>query len=106
VMKNVKPLTVGALASLQASKPFEKLEKAEQAGWLALLRKHLSEPLPYMRLATLRTAGEKLVWNTAPRCPFHSTGVISIHWHFQSHDCRYSEGGLRVKRAVAPAGLR
>jgi hypothetical protein len=46
-----KPLTVGALATLQASKPFEKLEKAEQAGWLALLRKHLSETLPYTWLA-------------------------------------------------------
>jgi NAD(P)-dependent dehydrogenase (short-subunit alcohol dehydrogenase family) len=56
VMKDVKPLTVDALATLQASKPFEKLEKAEQAGWLALLRKHFSETLPY----TWRTPLERL----------------------------------------------
>lgn len=78
VMKDVKPPTVGSLARLQASKPFEKLEKAEHSGWLALLRKHLSETLSYTWLASLRSARQKLVRNTAPRCPLHSTSVIFI----------------------------
>jgi type I restriction enzyme M protein len=51
-------ITEGALATLQASKPFEKLEKAEREGWLRILRKHLGKTLPYIWLATLRTAGE------------------------------------------------
>lgn len=40
-------ITMERLAALQASKPFMKLEKAEQAGWLALLRKHLGQAYPY-----------------------------------------------------------
>lgn len=45
-------VTEGALATLQVSKPFEKLEKSERLGLLALLRKHLNKTLPYTWLAT------------------------------------------------------
>jgi type I restriction enzyme M protein len=36
-------ITKDTLTALQACKPFEKLDEAEQAGWLALLRKHLGK---------------------------------------------------------------
>lgn len=52
-------ITMERLAALQASKPFMKLEKAEQAGWLALLRKHLGQAYPYAWLATLAGTAKK-----------------------------------------------
>jgi len=47
------------LAALSASKPFAKLDEAEQAGWLKVLRKHLGETHPYTWLATLPAAAKK-----------------------------------------------
>ena len=47
------------LAALAASKPFVKLDKEEQDGWLKLLRKHLGEKPPYTWLATLPAAAKK-----------------------------------------------
>ncbi|MEW9584014.1 N-6 DNA methylase [Paraburkholderia sp. DGU8] len=52
-------VTEDALAALQASKPFAKLDDSEQAGWLALLRKHLGEVHPFAWLATLAAAAKK-----------------------------------------------
>jgi type I restriction enzyme M protein len=52
-------VTKDTLAALQASKPFGKLDEAEQAGWLALLRKHMDQTHPYEWLATLLVAAKK-----------------------------------------------
>jgi type I restriction enzyme M protein len=52
-------VTEDTLAVLQASKPFGKLDEAEQAGWLALLRKHLGQTHPYEWLARLPAAAKK-----------------------------------------------
>jgi type I restriction enzyme M protein len=52
-------VTEATLAALQASKPFGKLDEAEQAGWLALLRKHLGRTHPYNWLASLPAAAKK-----------------------------------------------
>ncbi|MFZ0271193.1 MAG: N-6 DNA methylase [Acidobacteriaceae bacterium] len=52
-------VTDDALATLQASKTFEKLDKAEQTDWLALLRKYLGQTHPYIWLATLPEAAKK-----------------------------------------------
>ncbi len=52
-IKVLRPLRLTAqvseegLAAFQASKPFAKLEDAEQAGWLQLLRKQLGQTRPY-----------------------------------------------------------
>ena len=58
-LRLIVQVTEGALAALRASKPFEKLEETEQAGWLALLRKYLGQTHPYRWLATLPTAAKK-----------------------------------------------
>ncbi len=47
------------LAALAASKPFARLEDAEQTGWLDLLGKHLGETHPYAWLATLPAASKQ-----------------------------------------------
>ena len=52
-------VTEDSLAALQASKPFQKLDETDQAGWLALLRKHLGQTHPYAWLASLPAAAEK-----------------------------------------------
>ncbi|WP_322414516.1 type I restriction-modification system subunit M [Mesorhizobium huakuii] len=52
-------VTEAALAALQVSKPFGKLDEAEQAGWLALLRKHLGRIHPYEWLASLPAVAKK-----------------------------------------------
>lgn len=52
-------ITEDTLAALQASKPFGKLDEAEQAGWLALLRKHLGQTHSYEWLASLPAAAKK-----------------------------------------------
>jgi type I restriction enzyme M protein len=55
------------LAVLQASKPFKKLDEAEQAGWLALLRKHLGQTRPHTWLTTLHTAAKKAGLGKGPK---------------------------------------
>jgi type I restriction enzyme M protein len=52
-------VTKDSLAVLQASKPFGKLGKVEQDGWLAILRKHLGQTHPYVWLGTLSDAAKK-----------------------------------------------
>jgi len=52
-------VTEDTLAALQATKPFAKLDEAEQAGWLALLRKHLGRTYPHEWLAKLPAAAKK-----------------------------------------------
>lgn len=47
------------LAALAASKPFAKLDKEEQNGWLTLLRKYLGQTHPYTWLATLPALAKK-----------------------------------------------
>jgi len=49
-------ITEDSITALQASKPFAKLPETEQAGWLALLSKHLGETHRYAWLATLPAA--------------------------------------------------
>jgi type I restriction enzyme M protein len=46
-LRLVAQITAEGLSSLQASKAFAKLEDAEQAGWLALLNKHLGKTHPH-----------------------------------------------------------
>lgn len=58
-LRLIVKIAEGTLAALQASKPFMKLDEAEQAGWLALLRKELGHTHPYSWLATLPTAANK-----------------------------------------------
>jgi type I restriction enzyme M protein len=58
-LRLIVQITEGALAALQASKPFMKLDQAEQADWLALLRKHLGQAHPYAWMATLPAAAKK-----------------------------------------------
>lgn len=52
-------VTADTLADFQVSKPFGKLDEAEQAGWLALLRKDLGHTHHYEWLATLHSAARK-----------------------------------------------
>ncbi|MER8520608.1 type I restriction-modification system subunit M [Mesorhizobium sp. M1076] len=52
-------ITEDTLAALQTSKPFGKLNEAEQAGWLALLRKHLGRTHPFEWLTSLPAAAKK-----------------------------------------------
>jgi type I restriction enzyme M protein len=57
-LRLVIKITQDALATLHASKPFAKLDEAEQSGWLALLRKHLDQIRPYEWLENLTAAGK------------------------------------------------
>jgi type I restriction enzyme M protein len=52
-------VTEEGLDALQASKPFAKLDEDMQAGWLALLRRHLGQTHPYAWLATLTAKAKK-----------------------------------------------
>lgn len=52
-------ITKETLAALQATKPFARLDADEQAGWLALLRKHLGKNHPFEWLSTLPVLAKK-----------------------------------------------
>jgi type I restriction enzyme M protein len=49
-------ITEDTIAALQASKPFGKLDEAEQTSWLVLLRNHLCQTQPNEGLTTLHAA--------------------------------------------------
>ena len=52
-------ITDEGLDAFQASKAFAKLDEVEQAGWLALLRKHAGKTHPYAWLDTLADLAKK-----------------------------------------------
>jgi type I restriction enzyme M protein len=58
-LRLIVKITEQALAALQANKPFTKLDGAEQAAWLTLLREHLGQNYPHTWLATLHAAAKK-----------------------------------------------
>jgi type I restriction enzyme M protein len=66
-LRLIVKITDDTLAALQTSKPFMQLDEAEQAGWLALLRKHLYQTHPFVWLATLPIAAKKAGLGKVPK---------------------------------------
>ncbi len=58
-LRLIVQINESTLATLTTSKPFAKLDKKEQDGWLKLLRKYLGQTHPYAWLATLPALSKK-----------------------------------------------